>query len=415
MTASTTPSTAVSAPDFADVYAEHLDRVWRFVRARVPDHHEAHDITSDVFVRAWRSWDRFDPARGAVAPWLFTIAHRTVADWYRRRRSEPVGPDQLEGADAAAGPEEEALRDELLVQLGRALETLQPRERDALALRFAARLTNAHIARVLGTTEGAAKMMVHRAIQRLRAEEMDAAREPDTPIADLEAVIDDVLARGHASMPASELEGLLVRIVTLHDAPVPDGLSDHVAHCVRCAAVDEVAGDDDGDGPRGDGGAARTGSRVGERGRVANAAASLLAFLGICLVCTVPALQTLTFALGIGMAGYVVHLVGVAAAPLVAWLIWRGVRRHGRDRGFRYARAGAIVLGVHLLVHVAFEVLADVMVPGWLEATAGAVFVISDWVGTALLVLGAGLNVADTQRWRREEGQRLRAIVAGPA
>lgn len=161
MTASTTPSTTVSAPDFADVYAEHLDRVWRFVRARVPDHHEAHDVTSDVFVRAWRSWDRFDPARGAVEPWLFTIAHRTVTDWYRRRRSEPVGPDQLEGADAAAGPEGEALRDELLVQLGRALETLQPRERDALALRFAARLTSAHIARVLGTTEGAAKMMVH--------------------------------------------------------------------------------------------------------------------------------------------------------------------------------------------------------------------------------------------------------------
>lgn len=408
----TAPPT-VLAPDFADVYAEQLDRVWRFVRARVPDHHEAHDITSDVFVRAWRSWDRFDPTRGAVEPWLFTIAHRTVTDWYRRRRCEPVGPG-LDRADPAIGPEDGALRDELLVQLGGALETLTSRERDALALRFAARLKNAHIARVLGTTEGAAKMMVHRAIRRLRSEGMDQAVVTDTPAADLEALIDGVLARGHASMADAELEGLLMRVATLHDAPVPSDLSGDVALCVRCAALEEVSEDatEGATGGGASGGGASGGARARGRGRLANGAAALLAFTGACLVCTVPALATLAFALGISSAVYVAHLVGVVAAPFVAWFVWRGVRRHGRDRGFRIARVGALLMMVHLASHLAWETGAIEFVDGDVATTISG---IASFIGTTLLVLGAGLNLVDTQGWRRQQGRQLQAAVARSA
>src|SRR5438445_10670936 len=60
-------------PDFADVYREQLLPVWRYVRSRIPDRHEAEDVTSDVFARAWRSWGRFDAGRGPVAPWLLSI------------------------------------------------------------------------------------------------------------------------------------------------------------------------------------------------------------------------------------------------------------------------------------------------------------------------------------------------------
>ena len=57
---------ALAAPDFADVYQEQLLGVWRYVRSRVSDYHEAQDITGEVFTRAWRSWPGFDPQRGAV-------------------------------------------------------------------------------------------------------------------------------------------------------------------------------------------------------------------------------------------------------------------------------------------------------------------------------------------------------------
>ncbi len=56
-------------PDFAHVYRAQLAPVWRYVRSRVPNHHEAQDVTTGVFARAWRSWGRFDskPGDRAVA------------------------------------------------------------------------------------------------------------------------------------------------------------------------------------------------------------------------------------------------------------------------------------------------------------------------------------------------------------
>lgn len=162
-------STTVTAPDSADVYAGNLEKVWRFVRARIRDDHDAHDVTADVFVRAWRSWDRYDPTRGPVEPWLFTIGWRTITD--RLRKGTPERP------------------------------------------------------------------------------------------ADLEAVIDDVLARGHDTIGDSDLHGMLVHLAAVHDTPTPDGLSDHVSDCVRCAIEDDLHGDgDDGD----DGHGARSRHRSAE-------------------------------------------------------------------------------------------------------------------------------------------------------
>ena len=92
----------VHGPDFADVYREQLLPVWRYVRSRIPDRHEAEDVTSEVFARAWRSWASFDTGRGAVAPWLFRIAQRTVVDRNRRnsRRGipQPIDVDLIETA-----------------------------------------------------------------------------------------------------------------------------------------------------------------------------------------------------------------------------------------------------------------------------------------------------------------------------
>ena len=399
MTVSPAVVSSPQAPDFADLYAMHLPAVWRFVRSRVPDHHEAYDVTSDVFTRAWRNWDRFDPARGPVEPWLFTIANRAVVDWWRRRRDVPT--DELPSVSTGTTPEDDMLRCELLGRLATALEGLEPKQRDVLALRFAARLSMAHLAQVLGTTEGAAKMLVHRTLRQLRSQGLETL-ESRPVVADLEGLVDDVVARGHAELDDGELRGMLLAMSAVHDRPMPDDLPVHVATCVQCAAEEEA--DASSDHPRPDG-----------RGRLANGLAAIAAFMGVCLVCTVPALQTLTFALGVGMAGYVLHLVGVAGAPLVAWLVFRGARRHGHDRAFRLARAGAIVMVAHAILHVAFEVLHDVAVVAWLETAGTVTFVLTDWLATALLVAGAALNLRETQRWRRAQASGLRTSLSAPA
>jgi hypothetical protein len=255
------------------------------------------------------------------------------------------------------------------------------------------------LAQVLGTTPGAAKMLIHQTLRQLRGRHPD--RGPDAGMAaDLEAVIDEVLARGHVTIGDEQLRGMLLSLAAIHQPDVPDDLSSHVATCVQCAVENEVRDDPP-----------PAGRVASSRGRFANGLAAITAFMGICLVCTVPALQTLTLALGVGMAGYVLHLAGVAGAPLVAWMVHRGTRRHRRDRAYRLARAGAIAMAGHAVMHVLFEILAATPVPAWLEAVGTVAFASTDWVATALLVAGATLNLVETQRWRRAQTAGLEAIV----
>lgn len=409
MTAIETPDTTAAGddtstatgPDFADVYATELDAVWRFVRNRIADPQEAHDVTADVFVRAWRSWDRYDPRRGPVQPWLFTIARRAVIDRLRRvDREEPVAalPAAMDVVRVREQPDQQVLRSELLAQLGQALDGLKDRERDALAMRFAARLSMATIAEVLGTTTGVAKMTIHRAIRRLGDAIDDASTT--SPPADLELVIDRVVQRGHADLGTEGLERLLVHVAAVHDpGPVPEDLGQHVAGCVRCAAEEATT-------PPVDKSPTTGRRRTVDAVRGGGILATLLSFAGVCLACTVPAAHALMVAVGIVAASYVVHLVGVAAAPFVVWLVWRGVRRHGRHRARNISLVGGVLMGVHALLHVLLETVGDTALGA---AWVVALFVGTDWFGTALLVIGAALNLRDLGVWRRTQAGQLAA------
>lgn len=152
-----------------DAYREHVAPVWRYVRTRLPSDADADDVTSEVFVRALRSWHGFDAARGSERAWLVGVARHVVADWWRRRREHPVA-DLLEDghADPCDDPEARALRaaaaDEVRCHLG----LLTAREREAVAMRFGAELSAAEVGNVLGVSPTAARMLVYRAVAKLR-------------------------------------------------------------------------------------------------------------------------------------------------------------------------------------------------------------------------------------------------------
>ena len=152
--------------EFGEVYEHHLAPVWRFVRARVPDHAEAEDLTSEVFARAMKDWRRYDRRQGTIAAWLIGIARHVVADWWRRRGRETAVDDlaPLAGATHDHGPVDVDLRDEL----SRHTHVLTEREAEAVALRFAAGMSAAEVGDVLGISDAGARMLVHRAITKLR-------------------------------------------------------------------------------------------------------------------------------------------------------------------------------------------------------------------------------------------------------
>jgi RNA polymerase sigma-70 factor (ECF subfamily) len=393
-----------AADDFADVYQDHLAAVWRYVRSRVWAYHDAQDVTAEVFTRAWRAWPSYDPRRGPVAPWLFRIAQRTVVDWQRRRERREAAPASgmpaLEGAPASLGESIEAalLDDEVLTRLGWALAELSERERDCVALRFAGGLKMAEIAEVLGTSTGAAKMAVSRAVRHLADSMARLEREgaEEAPVA-LDALIEELVVEGRAAVPSERLQELIVHLSAVHQPPLPRELPGRVAACVACAgrirAPDEATAEAAGR-------SGRTGGLLDALGIAPLTGFSWAALAPVCLACTVYPLGTAIIGLGLGadvITG--LHLFTVATGPLVVWVLVRHFRRHQDPFAIWIAAVGALALAVHFALHA---------LPG-LEDGLG--FTISDQAGTALVLAGALVDWLAMRRWVTGQREKLAAVA----
>jgi RNA polymerase sigma-70 factor (ECF subfamily) len=167
------PAAALSAPEqpaqiaFEALYRSSRDDVYAYVATLLRDPAVAEDVTASAFERAYRKRQTFVARRGSPRAWLFGIARNAALDELRRRkRAQTVEPDLLElDAEPVDERAELSLRRAAVRQ---ALAGLSPRERDLVGLKFHAGLTNAEIARVLGTSETNAGTMLHRTIQKLR-------------------------------------------------------------------------------------------------------------------------------------------------------------------------------------------------------------------------------------------------------
>ena len=152
---------------FDALYRTTMSDVFAYVLTLVRERSVAEDVTAAAFERAWRRRDAYDARRGSQRAWLFGIARNAALDELRRRRrtatlvGDPPDPGVPDPADAG----EEADR---RATVAAALASLPPRERELVALRFHGGLSTAEIARVLGVSERAAAMRVHRAVTRLR-------------------------------------------------------------------------------------------------------------------------------------------------------------------------------------------------------------------------------------------------------
>ena len=154
--------------EFERLYAAEAQGLFAFLAYRTGDRALAEDLMADAFERALRARRRFDPRRGSRKTWLYAIALNALRDHVRRvaaegRALERVGPPAgVEPApDPFAGVE---VRDELF----RALATLAPEEREAIALRFGAELTVPEISKLTGEKLTTVEGRVYRALRKLR-------------------------------------------------------------------------------------------------------------------------------------------------------------------------------------------------------------------------------------------------------
>ena len=160
-----------AAPSFEDLYAEFLPRIYGYVLAHLRNVAEAEDVTSQVFIKAYGAYERFEPRADTPSAWLFRIARNAVYDQHRRsgvreRVLREVGASLEEGQDPARVAEERLLGRDLWEAVGR----LPERQREAVALRIQSDLGFREIGELLGCSEDAAKMLYHRALRALRGE-----------------------------------------------------------------------------------------------------------------------------------------------------------------------------------------------------------------------------------------------------
>ena len=155
------------APELGVMYRDHAAAVWRYARSRLPSDADADDLTSDVFARALRSAGGYDASRGNPRMWLMGIARHAAADWYRRRSPEDPRAEVPE-TTTPDEPADAVLRAAGAGEVRALLAHLSEREREAVALRFGAELSAVEIGELLGTSATGARMLVHRAVTKLR-------------------------------------------------------------------------------------------------------------------------------------------------------------------------------------------------------------------------------------------------------
>lgn len=153
---------------FGALYRRYVDRVYSYVYYQLGDHHDAEDVTERIFAAALDALPAFEDRGSTFRSWLFRIAHNTLVNQLRTRhrgRTErlEVALDQSAADDVDVTVE----RREEVRRVWRAVAELSPERRRVILLRFVDELTSREIGEVLGRSEGAIRVLLHRALREV--------------------------------------------------------------------------------------------------------------------------------------------------------------------------------------------------------------------------------------------------------
>ncbi|HTR89111.1 MAG TPA: sigma-70 family RNA polymerase sigma factor [Solirubrobacteraceae bacterium] len=135
------------------------------------NHHDAEDLTEQTFLQAYRHFERAQRESDGrpLRPWLIRIAHNLAANLYRDRSRKPASPIDDTTVLAAPHTTEQLVESrEQVKQVLTGVDRLPDDRREALIMRFALGMDNREIARALGRSDGATKVLIHRAIKQLQ-------------------------------------------------------------------------------------------------------------------------------------------------------------------------------------------------------------------------------------------------------
>jgi RNA polymerase sigma-70 factor, ECF subfamily len=158
----------VDADAFGELYDHYFGQIYRFVYSRLREQDSAEDVTSEVFFKALRAIHRYKPSGHPFSAWLYQISVNAIADHYRSKRPESDLDTAVGIADKQAPVDEHIARKDEAARVWAAIDSLPPQQRTAMTLKLGEDMKLAQIGAIMGKSEGAIKLLIHRGMIGVR-------------------------------------------------------------------------------------------------------------------------------------------------------------------------------------------------------------------------------------------------------
>jgi RNA polymerase sigma-70 factor (ECF subfamily) len=167
---------------FGQLYERYAPLIYRFVHNRMRDPEVAEDVTSEVFYKALRAIDRYQQTGRPFRAWLYQIAVHTMADHLRRRRAVLDLDAAGDQPDRRPPVEDQVVQRTEIDRIWAAVATLNDAQRTAISLKLGQDMHTADVAALMGRSEAAVKLLVHRGVASVRAQLAEPAARSRTSL-----------------------------------------------------------------------------------------------------------------------------------------------------------------------------------------------------------------------------------------
>lgn len=153
---------------FGELYDHYFGQIYRFVYSRLRDQDAAEDVTSEVFFKALRAIGRYRPSGHPFSSWLYQISINAINDFYRSRRPTQSLDSAIAVADSQRAVADRVVDSSEAARVWAAIDDLPQQQRIAMTLKLGEDLKLAQIGEIMGKSEGAVKLLIHRGMHGVR-------------------------------------------------------------------------------------------------------------------------------------------------------------------------------------------------------------------------------------------------------
>jgi RNA polymerase sigma-70 factor (ECF subfamily) len=153
---------------FGELYKRYLDTIYRYIRVRVAEDLIAEDLTEIVFLRSFEKLERYKERGLPFSAFLYRVARNLLVDHYRQQQGDAPLEDMDRIGISEPALEDSVITSESIQEVQQALTSLPPDYQEVIRLRVILDLPTATAAAWIGRSEGAVRVLLHRALKALR-------------------------------------------------------------------------------------------------------------------------------------------------------------------------------------------------------------------------------------------------------